>query len=197
MSSVATTTIDSKKPTTKQELIAANIKLLIEQLEAGHSEALTNYLTAMSRFHNYSFGNVLEIARQMPTATRVAGFWTWKNLGRSVNAGAKGIRILAPIVGVRRKMDKEAEKDITKQNERVLLGFRNTYVFDRLSRDLRPCTACQHAPQRGGASGVLLNGSSHIIAQFTGALQGGLNANEFQFAGGDLSGWFVVSLCCV
>ena len=93
MSSTATTTnitaIDSKKPTTKQELIAANIKLLIEQLEAGQSDALTNYLTAMSRFHNYSFGNVLEIARQMPTATRVAGFWTWKNLGRSVKAGAE------------------------------------------------------------------------------------------------------------
>lgn len=119
-----------KTPSTKQELIAANIKLLIEQLEAGHSDALTNYLTAMSRFHNYSFGNVLEIARQMPTATRVAGFWTWKNLGRSVNAGAKGIRILAPIVGVRRKKDAEAEKDITKQNTRTLLGFRNAYVFD-------------------------------------------------------------------
>ena len=57
---------DSKKPTTKQEIIASNVKLLIEQLEAGHSEALTNYLTAMSRFHNYSFGNVLEIARQKP-----------------------------------------------------------------------------------------------------------------------------------
>ena len=134
MSSNATTTnvtvIDSKKPTTKQELITANIKLLIEELEAGHSDALTNYLTAMSRFHNYSFGNVLEIARQMPTATRVAGFWTWKNLGRSVNAGAKGIRILAPIVGVRRKKEEEAQKDITKQNTRTLLGFRNAYVFD-------------------------------------------------------------------
>jgi hypothetical protein len=124
------TAIDTKKPTTKQELVAANVKLLIEQLEAGKSDALTNYLTAMSRFHNYSFGNVLEIARQMPTATRVAGFWTWKELGRSVNAGAKGIRILAPIVGTRRKKDKEAQKDITKQNERVLLGFRNAYVFD-------------------------------------------------------------------
>jgi hypothetical protein len=124
------TAIDSKKPLTKQELIKANIELLIEQLEAGKSDALTNYLTVMSRFHNYSFGNVLEIARQMPTATRVAGFWTWKNLGRNVNAGAKGIRILAPMVGVRRKKDKEAEKDITKQNERVLLGFRNAYVFD-------------------------------------------------------------------
>ena len=133
MSATATidsTPINSKKPTTKQELIAANIKLLIQQLEAGKSEALTNYLTAMSRFHNYSFGNVLEIARQMPAATRVAGFWTWKNLGRSVNAGAKGIRILAPIVGVRRKKDEEAEKDITKQNTRALLGFRNAYVFD-------------------------------------------------------------------
>jgi len=134
MSSTANTstiaTIDSKKPNTKQELIAANIKLLIEQLEAGHSDALTNYLTAMSRFHNYSFGNVLEIARQLPTATRVAGFWTWKNLGRSVKAGQKGIRILAPIIGVRRKKDEEAEKDITKQNTRVVLGFRNAYVFD-------------------------------------------------------------------
>ena len=123
-------TIDSKKPTSKQELIANNIKLLIEQLEAGQSDALTHYLTAMSRFHSYSFGNVLEIARQMPTATRVAGFWTWKNLGRSVKAGQKGIRILAPIVGVRRKKDAEAQKEVTKQNERILLGFRNAYVFD-------------------------------------------------------------------
>lgn len=123
-------TVESKKPNTKQELIAANVKILIEQLETGHSETLTTYLTAMSRFHNYSFGNVLEIARQMPTATRVAGFWTWKNLGRSVKAGQKGIRILAPIVGVRRKKNEEAKNDITIQNERVLLGFRNAHVFD-------------------------------------------------------------------
>ncbi len=34
-----------------------------EQLEAGHSEGLTAYLTAMGQFHNYSFGNILEIAR--------------------------------------------------------------------------------------------------------------------------------------
>ena len=52
MNTIAIT--DSKKPSTKQEIVAANVKLLIEQLEAGHSEALTNYLTAMSRFHNYS-----------------------------------------------------------------------------------------------------------------------------------------------
>ena len=69
-------------------------------------------------------------ASQKPTATRVAGFWTWKSLGRSVKTGEKGIRILAPIVGVRRKEEEEAEKDITTQNTRAILGFRNTYVFD-------------------------------------------------------------------
>lgn len=49
---------------TAKEVIAANVKALMEQLEAGHSQALTAYLSAMSRFHHYSFGNILEIARQ-------------------------------------------------------------------------------------------------------------------------------------
>jgi hypothetical protein len=126
----ATPTPNRKQPSQKQELIAANVKALIEQLESGHSDALIAYLNAMSRFHHYSFGNVLEIARQMPDATRVAGFWAWKQLGRSVKSGEKGIRILAPIVGIKRKRDEEAEKDITRQNTRVLVGFRNAYVFD-------------------------------------------------------------------
>jgi hypothetical protein len=54
----------NRKPQTAKEVIAANVQALIEQLEAGHSDALTAYLNAMSRFHNYSFGNILEIARQ-------------------------------------------------------------------------------------------------------------------------------------
>ncbi|QHN03089.1 DUF1738 domain-containing protein [Granulicella sp. WH15] len=115
---------------TAKEIVAANVKELIAQLEAGRSDALTAYLDAMSRFHNYSFGNVLEIARQRPTATRVAGLYAWNQLGRKVKKGEKGIRILAPIIGIRRKRDEEAEKDITKQNTSVLVGFRNAYVFD-------------------------------------------------------------------
>ena len=115
---------------TAKDIIAANVKSLIEQLEAGHSDALTAYLDAMSRFHNYSFGNILEIARQRPDATRVAGLYAWNQLGRKVMKGQKGIRILAPIIGIKRKKDEEAERDITKQNTRVLVGFRNAYVFD-------------------------------------------------------------------
>jgi len=126
VSTLPTTT----KAQTAKEVIAENVKLLIEQLEAGHSEGLTVYLTAMGRFHNYSFGNILEIARQKPDATRVAGMYAWNKLGRKVMKGQKGIRILAPVIGIRKKKDSEAEKDITKQNQPVLVGFRSAYVFD-------------------------------------------------------------------
>jgi N-terminal domain of anti-restriction factor ArdC len=115
---------------TAKEVIAANVQALIEQLEQGHSEALTAYLTAMGRFHNYSFGNILEIARQKPDATRVAGLYAWNQLGRKVKKGEHGIRILAPVIGVRRKKDEEAEKDLRTQNQAVLVGFRSAYVFD-------------------------------------------------------------------
>jgi antirestriction protein ArdC len=61
---------------------------------------------------------------------QVAGLYAWNQLGRKVKKGEKGIRILAPIIGIKRKPDAEAEKDITRQNTRVLVGFRNAYVFD-------------------------------------------------------------------
>ena len=132
-STITPTNENPKQPQQRQtakEMIAANVQSLIEQLEAGHSDALTTYLNAMSRFHSYSFGNVLEIARQRPGSTRVAGMYAWNQLGRRVKKGEKGIRILAPIIGVKRQRDEDAEKDITKQNTRVLVGFRNAYVFD-------------------------------------------------------------------
>jgi hypothetical protein len=136
MSSVATnnnrSSNDNQQPSTAKEVIAANVQSLIEQLEAGHSDALTAYLNAMSRFHNYSLGNILEIARQRPDAMKVAGFWKWKELGRSVKKGEKGIRILAPIIGIRRKKEEEAQasKDPAAINKAVLVGFRSAYVFD-------------------------------------------------------------------
>ncbi len=69
-------------------------------------------------------------AFQKPDATRVAGLYAWNQLGRKVMKGQKGIRILAPMIGIRRRKDAEAEKDITKQNQPVLVGFRSAYVFD-------------------------------------------------------------------
>ena len=95
----------SQKDNPTQQLIKQAVDYLIQQLEAGKSETLTAYLGAMARFHSYSFGNILQIARQRPTATRVAGIRAWNELGRFVKKGEKGIQILAPIIGHRRKRD--------------------------------------------------------------------------------------------
>jgi antirestriction protein ArdC len=85
----------------------------------------------MGRFHNYSFGNILEIARQKPDATRVAGLHAWNQLGRKVMKGQKGIRILAPMISSRKKKDTAAERsEDPAANTPVLMGFRAAYVFD-------------------------------------------------------------------
>ena len=114
-----------------QKLIRENLKHLIEQLEAGHSEALTAYLRAMAVFKNYSFGNQIAIARQRPSATFVAGMFAWNKLGRFVNKGEKGIAIMAPVIGKSRKRRETAESaDVnTDTNQTALLGFRKVYVW--------------------------------------------------------------------
>jgi antirestriction protein ArdC len=118
----------TQKDNPTQQLIKQAVDFLLKQLEAGKSETLTAYLAAMARFHSYSFGNILAIARQRPTASRVAGFSTWKELGRFVKRGEKGIQILAPIMGHRRtKNDQEQTDDKPRP---VLIGFRAVYVFD-------------------------------------------------------------------
>jgi hypothetical protein len=121
----------SQKDNPTQIIIKQAVDYLIQQLEAGKSETLSAYLAAMARFHNYSFGNILAIARQRPAATRVAGFGTWKEMGRFVKRGEKGIQILAPMIGYRRKKDDaEQDRDASAKPQPMLIGFRGVYVFD-------------------------------------------------------------------
>jgi hypothetical protein len=115
-----------------QALVADNIQFLVEQLEAGNSEALTGYLNAMARFHNYSFGNILLIGRQKPDASRVAGMYAWNQLGRRVKRGEKGIQIYAPMLGRRRKEhdNTDAKTAETSKPAWDLVGFRPVFVWD-------------------------------------------------------------------
>jgi len=124
-------TTQRENPT--QQLIKQAVDYLLQQLEAGKSETLTAYLGAMARFHSYSFGNILQIARQRPTATRVAGIRAWNELGRFVRKGEKGIQILAPMIGYRRRRDAAEPELNTNQDTKpvpMLIGFRAVYVFD-------------------------------------------------------------------
>jgi antirestriction protein ArdC len=84
----------------------------------------------MAKFRNYSFGNIMLIARQKPDATNVAGLRTWNSLGRFVRRGEKGIFILAPMVGIKRKNDDAEQNADAKETQTRLYGFRGVYVFD-------------------------------------------------------------------
>src|SRR3989440_12154622 len=101
------------------------VDFLVAALESGHSEVLTAYLGAMAKFHTYSFGNIMLIARQKPDASNVAGLRTWNSLGRLVKRGEKGIFILAPMVGRRNAKDTatdEPRDGTTTEGHRTLYG---------------------------------------------------------------------------
>jgi antirestriction protein ArdC len=116
------------------KLAETALEQLAQALEQGHSETLKTYLKTLARFHRYSFGNVLLIACQRPDATHVAGFHTWKKLGRSVRRGEKGIAILAPIVARARidTNDRRAEEGEEPEHTqaKAVRGFVAVHVFD-------------------------------------------------------------------
>jgi len=114
-----------------QELVKTSIDALVKSLEAGHSDVLSSYLTAMAQFHHYSFQNILLIASQRPTATKVAGIRAWNELGRRVRRGEKGIMIFAPLIGYKHDKNEANQSDArTDKPEPRLIGFRSVYVFD-------------------------------------------------------------------
>lgn len=123
----------SLTPAERQErLDAAHARLAesVQSLQTSHEWMA--YLKVMARFHRYSFGNTLMIFSQRPDATQVAGFTTWKSMGRSVRKGAKGIMILAPCISkVGEKVtDGKGEAPDKTEPLKVLRGFRLAYVFD-------------------------------------------------------------------
>ncbi len=81
----------------REQQLAEALEILVQGFdEITESEGFQRYLETMSRFHRYSYGNVLMIMSQRPDATRVAGYRQWQQLGRQVQRGEQGIRILVP-----------------------------------------------------------------------------------------------------
>lgn len=81
-----------------QERVAELTRQLEDGVKAVFSSGrYAEYLEAMSKFHRYSYGNIMLILAQCPHASQVAGYRTWRDeFGRQVKRGEKGIAILAP-----------------------------------------------------------------------------------------------------
>lgn len=140
----------------KDQQRESSVKEITKKLEQGlkelfESERYKEYLTTMSKFHNYSFNNTLLIAMQKPDATLVAGFTSWqKNFDRHVKKGEKGIRIMAPAPYKKKAeqevIDPNTQKPILgedgkvkkKQVEITIPAFKPVTVFDVSQTDGKP-----------------------------------------------------------
>ena len=140
-------TSDEARSLTEQIEASVN-QLAAETHEARQSELFKTWLNAMAQFSNYSWSNQLLIAFQRPAAStgQVAGFHTWRKLGRHVKKGAKGIAILAPCV-YRKKADDTKEDSPTVKSVR---GFRTVYVFCEEDTEGQPLPALTYGADSGG-----------------------------------------------
>ncbi len=135
------------EPATGDRKIDEVLKSLKEGVESiQQSDNFRNFLLTMSKFHDYSIGNLILIMLQKPNATHVAGFSTWKDLGRWVKKDEKGIAILAPCLppkGTKKEMPEPMtnEKDEDEKNEETEirpLYFKVVYVFDVSQTEGKP-----------------------------------------------------------
>lgn len=117
-----------------KEGLEAKVKNILE-----NSEELKNFISFRRKnFKNYSVRNSLLIFKQMPGASKVAGFGKWKELGYSVNKGEKAINILIPLA---RQSSDEEEKS------QVIYGYKCGSVFDISQVSPKEGTDVIHVPQ--------------------------------------------------
>ena len=80
----------------KAQLVAQAEQQILKLTDSGQFK---KYLNTLAKFHHYSARNIDLIYAQNPQATQVAGFKQWQtDFNRTVNKGAKSIRIAAPII---------------------------------------------------------------------------------------------------
>jgi antirestriction protein ArdC len=116
---------------TSDDKLTATLRTLEDGISAMLDSAqFTRYSDVMSRFHHYSFGNVMLILAQRPEATQVAGYRRWQTLGRQVKKGEQGITILVP----HKRVVELAEGEETT----VVRSFGVGTVFDVAQTDGQP-----------------------------------------------------------
>ncbi len=94
--SLLTSPVATEEKERKVDAVMKQLKTGVEGIQESYQFRL--FLTTMSKFHDYSIGNLILIGMQKPNAIKVAGFNTWREMERSVKRGEKGIAILAPVL---------------------------------------------------------------------------------------------------
>lgn len=95
------------------------------------SEGWQRYLNFAGQLHGYSASNVAWLAGQAAARgtdlEAVAGYRKWQSLGRQVQKGEAGYRVIAPVT---RKIEPDEVDASTGEPERKIVGWRVETVFD-------------------------------------------------------------------
>ena len=131
--------LTSEKPAEKVKEITARLEQGVQAIF--DSDRYKEFLTAMSKFHDYSLNNTILIAMQ--GGNLVMGFRQWeKEFDRHVKKGEKGIKIFAPapykVKKLVDKLDPETRKPmldregkaIKEEKEITVPAFKVITVFD-------------------------------------------------------------------
>jgi len=123
--------------TARREELLARLATEAESLRS--SEGWQRWLRFAAKFRSYSLNNQLLIQTQYPTASFVAGFHTWRGLGRHVKKGERGIAILAP-------MTRRVTEEDSDESRRILSGFKVVFVFDVTQTEGEPLPVPDELP---------------------------------------------------
>jgi hypothetical protein len=153
------------EPETKERKIDEVLRRLKSGVDSiQESENFREFLLTMSKFHDYSIGNLMLIMLQKQDATRVAGFTTWKDLGRYVRKGERGIAILAPCMPPKeaRVVEPEDGEDEESLVEIRPLYFKVVHVFDISQTEGKELPEVEVPALTGEADEELFNGALEL-----------------------------------
>ena len=112
-----------------REKQAEQLKEITDKLEQGVSDVFSSdnykqFLDTMAKFPRYSVNNNILIMMQKPDAQMCQSFTGWKEMGRFVKKGEKGIKILAPapytIQREQTKLDDRGNPMLDKDGEPIM-----------------------------------------------------------------------------
>jgi uncharacterized membrane protein (UPF0127 family) len=153
------------EPETRERKIDEVLRRLKSGVDSiQESQNYREFLLTMSKFHDYSIGNLMLIMLQKPDATRVAGFTTWKDLGRYVRKGEKGIAILAPCMPPKetKVLEPEDEEDEASLVEIRPIYFKVVHVFDISQTEGQELPEVEVPALTGEADEDLFNGAINL-----------------------------------
>lgn len=125
----------------KQEMDEISAKLEKGVQDVFNGEGYKNYLRFCAKMPRYSINNQILIMMQNPDATMCQSYTGWKEIGRTVKKGERGIRILAPAPYKKevekQKVDESGKaifnakgEPVTEMVEVKKMGFKATSTFD-------------------------------------------------------------------